>query len=453
MIYAIIDIEATGGKQGEEDIIEVAIYRYDGEKITDQMISLVSPDREIDIYVQRLTHITTKMVRTAPKFYEVAKRIIEITDQAVLVGHNIEFDYRMLRQEYRKLGYSYQRKTIDTVTLSQEYFPDASSHSLGKLSKELGIPVSDRHRAAGDARATLELFKLLLEKDARNHIAKSEISKNESLKKAASSFMDLPAQPGIVYFYDFNGQPLFISRAKNIAQKTRKLLHIKTGLGNRLRSNYDRIRYDLTGGELLTQVKEINEINNLKPRFNRKSPVKEGRFSIGRKTENGYNCLEIRRGKRSRKSDLINDVSYEDAREILLFLTDKYELCPRLNGISTSETPCLVHDIGKCHGACEGKESQESYNARVEQLNKDTDTKNRRLLITDKGRKPGEKSFVLLEDGSCTGYGYYEFYHQAESEKRIHDRMTPTLPDRRADALVRSYMLSGRYEDLIELKH
>ena len=177
-MYAILDIEATGGKKGEEDIIEVAIYRFDGKKITDQLISLVKPDRKIDAYVQKLTQITPKMVKTAPKFAELAKRIIEITDGAILVGHNVDFDYRMLKQEFKKFGYSYYRETIDTVPLSEKYFPEAASYSLGKLTKELGIPISDRHRAAGDARATLELFKLLLDKDYHKNIVKKENKKN-----------------------------------------------------------------------------------------------------------------------------------------------------------------------------------------------------------------------------------------------------------------------------------
>lgn len=452
MNYAIVDIEATGGKQGEEDIIEVAIYLYDGEKVTDQMISLVSPDREIDKYVQRLTHITPKMVQTAPKFYELAKRVVEITNNATLVGHNIEFDYRMLRQEFKKLGYNYQRETIDTVRLSQEFFPEASSHSLGKLSRELGIPVSDRHRAAGDARATLELFKLLIEKDTDKQILKSEISKTESVKKAASSFMDLPAQPGIVYFFDLDKKPLFLSRAKNIAQKTRKLMHAKTLLSSRIRSQYDSIRYELTGGSLLSRIKEINEINELRPKFNGSFSSKEEKYSIGVEEENGYKVLRLRKGKRKRKSDLINDVTYEDGREVLLYLTEKYELCPLLNGISSAGVPCLVHDLGGCHGACMGKETAEDYNPRVELLLKDADLQGKMLLLTDKGRKSGEKFFVFLNNGVCSGYGYSEFYNQTEIVKRVRNRMTPTLPDKLADHLAKFFLLSGQYEERIELK-
>ena len=111
-MYAILDIEATGGKLGEESIIEIAIYKFDGLEIVDQFISLVNPEKKIDQFVQKLTHITDKMVLTAPKFHEIAKRIVEITDDCILVGHNVMFDYRMLVQEFERLGYSYKKDWI-----------------------------------------------------------------------------------------------------------------------------------------------------------------------------------------------------------------------------------------------------------------------------------------------------------------------------------------------------
>src|SRR5690606_26840362 len=214
-MYAVLDIEATGGKRGEEDIIEIAIYKFDGETVVDQMISLVSPDRKIDPYVQKLTQITDKMVRTAPKFHELAKRIIEITERTILVGHNVDFDYRMIKQEFKKFGYTYYRETIDTVPLSEKYFPDASSYSLGKLSKELGIPVSDRHRAAGDARATLEIFKLLLDKDFRKDRSKNEprSAKPNPGGRFSEFYNEAPNGIGIFYVVDANKEGIYLSRA------------------------------------------------------------------------------------------------------------------------------------------------------------------------------------------------------------------------------------------------
>lgn len=162
MDYAILDVETTGGKFNEEGIIEIAVYRFDGEKITDTFISLVNPEKEIHFYVQKLTGITNKMVRTAPKFYELAKRLVEITDETIIVAHNVAFDYRVIRTEFSRLGFNFQRPTLDTISLSRTLIPDMSSYSLGNLCTAVGIPLSDRHRAHGDARATVKLFQLLL---------------------------------------------------------------------------------------------------------------------------------------------------------------------------------------------------------------------------------------------------------------------------------------------------
>ena len=171
-MYAVVDVETTGGKYGEEGITEIAIYKYDGNDLTDQFSSLINPERPIQPFVQNLTGINEKMLRNAPKFYELAKRIVEITSDCVLVAHNASFDYRMLQTEFERLGYDFERKTLCTVELSKKLIPDIESYKLGRLVRSLGIPLSDRHRAAGDARATLELLKILLNKDGEKKIVK-----------------------------------------------------------------------------------------------------------------------------------------------------------------------------------------------------------------------------------------------------------------------------------------
>ena len=113
-MYAILDIETTGGKYNEEGITEIAIYKFDGNEVMDQFISLINPERDIQPFVVKLTGINNKMLRNAPKFYEVAKRIIEITEDCILVAHNAEFDYRILSLEFERLGFDYQKKTICT---------------------------------------------------------------------------------------------------------------------------------------------------------------------------------------------------------------------------------------------------------------------------------------------------------------------------------------------------
>ncbi len=197
-MYAIVDIETTGGKFNEEGITEIAIYRYDGHQIVDQFVSLVNPERPIQAFVVSLTGINNTMLRQAPKFYEVAKRIVEITQDAVLVAHNAQFDYRILRTEFDRLGYDFERKSLCTVELSKKLLPGHASYSLGKLVRALGIPLSDRHRAQGDAQATVKLFQLLLDRDVEKSIVQSVWTQKNKLNR---SYWNLLSRPQVKLAY------------------------------------------------------------------------------------------------------------------------------------------------------------------------------------------------------------------------------------------------------------
>jgi DNA polymerase-3 subunit epsilon len=207
-LYAILDIETTGGQFNEEGITEIAIYKFDGHEIVDQFISLVNPEKPIQPFVVKLTGINNAMLRSAPKFYEVAKRIIEITQDCIVVAHNSSFDYRILRTEFSRLGYDYIRPTLCTVELSQKLIPGQPSYSLGKLVRSLGIPVADRHRASGDAMATVKLFKMLLAKDVAKEILISSI-KAEIKKGLTPKLLDIvesmPTKTGIYYIHNEKG--------------------------------------------------------------------------------------------------------------------------------------------------------------------------------------------------------------------------------------------------------
>ena len=169
-MFSILDLETTGGKFNEEGITEIAIYKFDGIDIVDQFVSLINPQIPIQPYVQQLTGINNRMLLKAPKFYQVCKRVLEITDNTILVAHNSSFDYRILKIEFNRLGYQFNIPQLCTVDLSKKLIPDKNSYKLGKLVKSLGISISNRHRASGDAMATVELFKLLLRKDKNNEV-------------------------------------------------------------------------------------------------------------------------------------------------------------------------------------------------------------------------------------------------------------------------------------------
>ena len=270
-MYTIVDIESTGGKFNEESIIEVAAYKFDGTSIKDQFISLVNPQRDIHPYVEKLTGITSKMVKTAPKFHEIAKRIVEITSDSILVAHNAQFDYRILQLEFKRLGYDFSMKSLCTVILSQELLPDQESYKLGRLSRSLGIPLKDRHRASGDALATVELFKILLEKDIKQNIIKKSIVEfpGESMNSLFKDTIEnLNNEVGVFYIYNKHKKLIYIDYSKDIKNKVVKLFTSKKFIPKYVQNNFKSIKVHKTGNISISVIKALNEIRSLKPKIN-----------------------------------------------------------------------------------------------------------------------------------------------------------------------------------------
>ena len=271
-MYTIVDLETTGGKFNEESIIEVAAYRFDGVAITDQFISLVNPQRDIHPFVEKLTGINSKMVKTAPKFHEVAKRIIEITSDSILVAHNAQFDYRILQLEFKRLGFEFSMKSLCTVILSQELLPEQESYKLGRLSRSLGIPLKERHRASGDALATVELLKILIEKDINQNIIKKSIVEfpGESISSIfRKTIEDLENTIGVFYIYNKNRKLIYVDYGKDIKNKVIKLFTSKKFIPKYVQNNFKSIKVHKTGSIHIAILKAIQEIKSLKPKINK----------------------------------------------------------------------------------------------------------------------------------------------------------------------------------------
>ena len=270
-MYTIVDLETTGGKFNEESIIEVAAYKFDGTSIKDQFISLVNPQRDIHPYVEKLTGITSKMVKTAPKFHEIAKRVVEITSDSILVAHNAQFDYRILQLEFKRLGYEFSMKSLCTVILAQELLQDQESYKLGRLSRSLGIPLKDRHRASGDALATVELFKILLEKDIKQNIIKKSIVEfpGESMNSLFKDTIEnLNNDVGVFYIYNKHKKLIYIDYSKDIKNKVVKLFTSKKFIPKYVQNNFKSIKVHKTGNISISVIKALNEIRTLKPKIN-----------------------------------------------------------------------------------------------------------------------------------------------------------------------------------------
>src|SRR5690242_8754529 len=169
-MYAIVDIETTGGYAANNDITEVAIVLHDGERVTNRFETLVKPSVPIPHYIQVLTGITNEMVAHAPSFEEVAPEIFRFLEDSIFVAHNVNFDYSFLKHHLSLAGYELHNNKLCSVRLTRKVFPGIPSYSLGNICRHFGIVIQNRHRAGGDADATIRLFEHLLQNNAIPHI-------------------------------------------------------------------------------------------------------------------------------------------------------------------------------------------------------------------------------------------------------------------------------------------
>ncbi|MEP2239367.1 MAG: exonuclease domain-containing protein [Maribacter sp.] len=453
-MYAILDIETTGGKFNEEGITEIAIHKFDGQKVVDKFISLVNPEREIQPFVVKLTGINSKMLRTAPKFYEVAKRIIEITEDTVIVAHNAQFDYRILRTEFRRLGYNFERKTLCTVDLSKLLLPDAESYSLGKLVRSLGIPVSDRHRANGDALATIKLFKLLLAKDSEKIIIKDTIRKEtqgELSEKQLDIVRDLPNKTGVFYMHNKDGDIIHLSKSSDIKKRVNQIFTKTNDKSRKLTKDTKKVTFELTGNELVAILKEHEELLKLRPKYSSIPKKRMYSHSICKSVnENGYFSLDIKPYRECKEPiGLFNGVF--SAKNYLYKITKEFELCEKVNGISEARNNCSGYDDGKCKGACINKEDVEEYNKRVIAATTQNSIKANKVVVVDKGREIGEQSAILLKNGSLVGFGFYDLNYQINNIHILESIITPMNGTRDANYLIESYLRKKRVLKIIEI--
>ena len=410
-MYAIVDIETTGGYAAANGIIEISIQLFDGETVIEQFETLVNPHQAIPRYIQAFTGISNEMVQDAPSFEDVAEKIFTLLQGTVFVAHNVNFDYSFIKNHLQAYGYTLNAKKLCTVRLSRQIFPGFPSYSLGNLCHSLGIELENRHRAGGDAQATVTLFKLLLQNDANGHI-------DGSLKKASKEqmlppnvpkahFDALPATPGVYYFHDVKGKVIYVGKAKNIRQRVNS--HFSNNSDARQRQNFLRHAYAITfqptATELMACILESTEIKQLWPAFNNAQKKPEDVYGIFvYEDQNGYMRLAME--KRRKASNPIYTFHYKvDGHGVLKKLIAEFSLCPKLCFIQTDNEPCIGIVEAHCHGACEKKEAPAAYNARVLQAIASL-TARPSYVVLDKGLDSNELSCIMVVRGAFFGMGY-----------------------------------------------
>lgn len=480
-MFAIVDIETTGSQPPADRMTEIAIVLHDGRRVERRYQTLLNPERPIPPMVTQLTGITAAMVAEAPRFYQVAREIVELTEGRIFVAHNVGFDYAFLRAAFSELGYPFQRPTLCTVRLSRQLVPGLPSYSLGKLCTSLGITVSDRHRAGGDADATAALLDYLL----RDHWADagspdapseppasvlalidSEVHGPKLPPKLERGVVDaLPHATGVYWFHDEQGHVLYVGKSINIHQRI--LSHLQVDLKKRhgleLKAQLAGITYEKTGSELIALLYESAQIKALRPPFNRVGRLRGGHYAIYQGTNaQGYHTLQAKpySGQRTppkKPGELI--LLAEHARRAHSFLEGrarKYGLCKKLLGIERGHGPCLEAQLHRhartgegCAGACMGTESVEAYNAKVAQALHRVRYPYPTFAVVGRGRTPDEQSVVWVEGGQYRGYGYLPADEGVTSPDAIRAAITPHDETRDAHALICAYLLSNHPDRVV----
>jgi len=441
-VYAIIDIETTGGNASRERITEIAIYIHDGKQVVNEYSTLINPECSVPPFVARLTGITDEMLKNAPKFFEVARDIVEITEGCTFVAHNAAFDYSFVKQEFLNLGYKYKRPVLCTVKMARKLLPGHKSYSLGNLCNSLGIQITSRHRAAGDAIATVKLFERLLSVDPTlNQIPTDGL--HPSLDR--SIFSKLPASAGVYYFHDENGKLLYIGKSKNI--RSRVLSHFQNSSTNRaieMRSNTVSISCEETGSELIALLLESNEIKKHKPlhnRLQRRTIYKYGLYSFF--LQSGYHVMQIEKIKNTGRPHTVF-ASFDEALVQVHELVAKYNLCQKLCGLYQSQGACFQHSIGQCSGACMGAELPGLYNKRVDAALAEFHHKWSDMVIFDQGRNEDETSVVLIENNVFAGFGWMTNDAGIENIDQIRESITKYDDNRDIQQIIKGFLRAGK---------
>ncbi|WP_237144195.1 exonuclease domain-containing protein [Pontibacter pamirensis] len=468
ILYAIIDIETTGGQPAQDKITEIAIFIHDGEKIVDKYNTLINPQRPIPYFISNLTGITDEMVKDAPKFYEVAKEIVEFTEGKVFVAHNVRFDYSFIKKEFADLGFTFQRKTLCTVRLSRALIPGLPSYSLGKLCKSIDIELTQRHRAIGDAEATAVLFDKLLKidrpvvdgnmqmaADNTTQVLKEEIKTSLLPPNIRKEQVDaLPMVPGVYYFYNEAGEVIYVGKSINI--KKRIIQHFNIDYKSRksldFKNSISDITYETMGNELVALLFESAEIKRMKPQYNRQQ--RRSVFNTGiyvYEDSSGYKRLtfgSVNKADNVNMTPIIALSNQFKAKGFLYHKVGKYNLCQKLCDLYKTNGACFDYQVHQCQGACVGKESPEEYNKRVDAAIESFSFEHNSFVIVGKGREPGEKSLVVIEHGTYLGFGFVDETFSARNLEDFKGAIKRYNDNKDVQQIIRGHM-RGKHKDKV----
>jgi DNA polymerase III subunit epsilon len=429
-MYAIVDIETTGSYAANNGITELAIVLHDGNKIVDRFETLINPQAPIPQYIQVLTGIHPGMLKDAPVFSEVAFRVHGMLKDAIFVAHHVNFDYSFIRYQLETCGFELDTKKLCTVRLSRKVFPGLPGYSLGKLCRELEIPILNRHRAGGDADATVILFEKILRQDSQGAVRQMLHGKNREQylppNLPSEQINSVPYTPGVYYFHDQRGKVIYVGKAKNL--RSRVCSHFSNNNPGLRKQEFLRNIYSVSwqdrGTELMAFLFECVEIRRLWPAYNRSLKRFEQTYGLYvYEDQSGYLRLTIEK----KKQNLPAYYSFNGLAEgwqVLRKLVRQFELCPKLCFIQKGDETCTGLIENACRGACIQQESARDYNQRLRAALQSLEEMLPSFMIRDRGRDASEESCVLIENGRFYGMGYLDKELQIQNLETLKEQLT-----------------------------
>ena len=441
MKFSVIDIECTGGSWGAEKIIDVAIFVMEDGEIVDQFVSLVNPETTIDPYVTKLTGITNKMVRTAPKFFELAKRIVKITEGTTFVAHNIGFDYRVFQQEFERLGFHYHRATLDTIPYCERIFPQWENYGLKTVSKELGLVNAARHRAEGDARLTLELLRILLEKDRDSFLDKVFVSKSASEQRNPfkEQVKNLQNKVGLYYIYNEEGEPIYIGNSKDLQNSINRHFVADNKLALSLQAEAVKLEVEDLGNEAIAQIQYKRTVEKFRPLYNQSKKKNFLRFGL------------FTEPKKSAMVDFVRVYPIRHALPQFYFEGPKavYEFLQKLMMNEALDPFVFLLDKDREHYFKHTKNLQWKAKSKQIPLSKIREAfYPGETVLVGPGRKDNEKCAVIIEGGRILGYSYFYLATDVINTAQLKKRMVHLEHDNYAASIVHHYYAKGYLKPL-----
>ena len=411
-MYAIVDIETTGGYAASGSITEIAVFIHDGEKMVKKFTTLINPLQIIPRYITALTGIDNEMVKDAPPFDKVAPIIFDLLHDKIFIAHNVNFDYSFIKHQLKQSGFDLAVKKLCTVRLSRKVFPGLPSYSLGNLCCLFNILMIDRHRADGDAKATVLLWEKLLANNGKIYV-EAMLKKNSGeqwlpLHLSKNAITNLPDKPGVYYFYNSKDKIIYIGKAINI--RKRVSTHFTHNNPDRKRQiflrNICKITYTQCATELEAIVLESAEIRRLWPIYNLSQKQPAQKFGLYLFEDNrGYCRLAIDKKKKHLPS-LYNFNLLHEGLVLLKKMVWEFTLNEKLCYID--KTRITDEDI-------KNLEPASVYNCRVKSAIEALQMQLPTFAVVDEGITAEQKLCLLMEKGSFWGMGYLP------AEKEVND--------------------------------